>query len=218
MPARKYLWIPEQDLFIRQRYDIREKNRSKEIGSALGVPRWAVNRRAADLGLSRPKERFWSLSDVHYLETHYHKTQIKKVAKKLGRSVTAVRLKSKRVGYQKKGEGYTATSLAVALGVDIHWVSDRIARGLLHATRRGTERTPQQGGDMLLITNTALVRFLRNHTFEIDLRKVDHFWFLDLVHEALAGSPERVSFHDVPSPALEMMARDGITGVVDFTR
>ena len=190
MPPRKYFWTPEHDTFIRKHYDARVLGRARDIASHLGVPKWALNRRARDLGLSRIKDAPWSPADVAYLETHYHRLATKQIAKNLGRTVTAVKLKAKRLGYRKNGEGYNAHSLSQALGVDPHWVIRRIREGKMSASTRSTERLPQQGGDSYLITDQEVVRFIRKHTFEIDLRKVDRLWFLDLVHEAL-NSPKR---------------------------
>src|SRR3989304_3150451 len=99
----------------------------------------------------------------------------------LGRSPTAVQLKAKRLGLRKYAEGYTALSLAEALGVDPHWVLARIRLGKLRASRRHTERTAQQGGDSWLIPAGALVDFLREPPYDVDLRKVDSLWFMDLI-------------------------------------
>jgi hypothetical protein len=72
---------------------------------------------------------------------------VKALARRFGRSPTAVRLKAKRLGLRKYDECYTACSLAEALGVDPHWVLARIRSSKLRASHRQTERTPEQGGD-----------------------------------------------------------------------
>ena len=185
MAVRKYFWTPVHDAFIRRHYDPKVRGRARDIAAHLKVPKWALNRRARDLGLSRVKESPWSPADVAYLETNYHRMATKQIAKRLGRTVTAVKLKAKRLGYRKNGVGYNLHSLSQALGVDPHWVRDRIRAGLIAARTRATERTIQQGGDSYLITDQEVLSFLRKHTFEVDLRKVDQLWFLDLVHEAL---------------------------------
>ncbi len=133
------------------------------------------------MGLSRPKDRPWSTEEQSYLEANYHRVSVKAMARKLGRSPTAVKLKAKRLSLRKYGEGYTALSLAEALGADPHWVLARIRSGRLRATPRHTERTPNQGGDSWLITDEAFIDFLREYPYEIDLRKVDSLWFMDLI-------------------------------------
>ena len=181
MPKAKWRWDADIDRFLGQHYDPTVRGRSDAIAAKLGVPRWAVNRRAAVLGLSRPKDRPWTPEEVEYLERNYHRSSVKVVARRLARSVTATRLKAKRLGLRKHGEGYTACSLAQALGVDPHWVLCRIRAGKLNATHRNSERTPSQGGDSWLITEAAVVAFIRSCPYELDLRKVDQLWFMDLL-------------------------------------
>ena len=181
MPKAKWLWDAGMDRFLIQHYDPTVRGRSKSIVAKLGVPTWAVKRRAAALGLSRPKDRPWTQEEEEYLERNYHRISIKALARRLARSMTAVRLKAKRLRLRKNGEGYTACSLAVALGVDPHWVLCRIRAGKLCATHRNTERTPDQGGDSWLITEAAVVAFIRSCPYELDLRKVDQLWFMDLL-------------------------------------
>jgi hypothetical protein len=188
MPNKKWRWTESMDVFLHHTYDPTLPGRSQEIARRLKVPRWAVNRRAAALGLSRPKDRPWSPQDEAYLEANLHRFSTKTLASKLERSPTAVKLKAKRLGLRKYDEGYTASSLAQALGVDPHWVLARIRSGKLRASHRHTERRPQQGGDSWLITDEALVEFLREHPYDIDLRKVDSLWFMDLIAPYLQRS------------------------------
>jgi hypothetical protein len=110
---------------------------------------------------------------------------MKVMAKHLGRSSTAIKLKAKRLGLRKYDEGYTASSLAEALGVDPHWVLSRIRSGKLRAAPRRTERKPEQGGDSWLISDDALLDFLREHSYDVDLHKVDSLWFMDLIGPCL---------------------------------
>jgi hypothetical protein len=185
MPGKKWTWNDAEDAFLRRMYDSAIRGRSQEIANRLGRPRWVVNRRAVALGLSRPKDRPWSHEDRDYLEANYHRSAIKVMAKRLQRSPTAIKLKAKRLGLRKYDEGYTASSLAEALGVDPHWVLSRIRTGKLRAAPRRTERKPEQGGDSWLITDDALLDFLREHSYDIDLHKVDSLWFMDLIGPCL---------------------------------
>lgn len=190
MAAKKWVWTETMDHMLRTMYDSTVKDRPQEIADRLRVPRWAVNRRAALLGLSRPKEKPWSEQEQSYLEGNFHRVSVKAMARKLGRSPTAVKLKAKRLGIRKYAEGYTALSLAAALGVDPHWVLARIRSGKLRASHRHTDRTPQQGGVSWLITEAAFIEFLAGYPYEIDLRKVDTLWFMDLVSPYLRDGSE----------------------------
>ena len=53
--------------------------------------------------------------------------------------------------------------------------------GDLKAKFRGTARTEQQNGDIYLIHEKDVRRFILEHPTEIDLRKVDQLWFLDVL-------------------------------------
>lgn len=181
MTRKRYFWTPEEDEELRRHYKPWIKGKAQQIANRLNVPRWVVNRRASRLGLSRVKEKPWTADDDEYLGRQYHSVPVRNLARYLGRTVVAVKLRAKRLGYRKKGEGYTAHSLAVALGEDSHWVTARIHEGKLTAGRRGTERTAGQGGDYYYITDAAIVEMVRRFPYEIDLRKVDRLWFMDLM-------------------------------------
>jgi len=188
MPNKKWFWNDITDATLRRMYDSTVRGRSQEIAERLNIPRWAVNRRAAALGLSRPKDRPWSAQEEAYLEANFHHSSTKALARRLGRSPTAVKLKAKRLGLRKYDEGYTASSLAEALGVDPHWVLARIRSGKLRASHRHTERTLGQGGDSWLITDEAVLDYLAAHPYDLDLRKVDSLWFMDLIAPYLQRS------------------------------
>jgi hypothetical protein len=66
--------------------------------------------------------------------------------------------------------------------VDIHWVTKRIKDGKLKASRRHTDR---EKGDYSLISDRAVVQFICENPYEVDLRKVDRLWFMDLMVAAL---------------------------------
>src|SRR6266542_5354612 len=118
MPKKKWFLNDLSDALLRRTYDPTVPGRSKMLANRLRVPRWAVNRRAAVLGLSRPKERPWSPDEEACLESNFHHVSVKALARRFGRSPTAIRLKAKRLGLRKHEEAYTACTLAEALSVD----------------------------------------------------------------------------------------------------
>ena len=101
------------------------------------------------------------------------------------RTVTGIRLKLKRMRFKHDGSFYSAYSLAQALGIDPHAVTRWIKSGHLKAKLRGTARGPQQNGDSYLIQEKDVRRFILEHPTDIDLRKVDQLWFLDLITNGL---------------------------------
>jgi hypothetical protein len=104
------------------------------------------------------------------------------IAKYLHRTKTAVKLKAKRLGVSKgTQEGYTLGGLCLALGCDHHKVQKWIERGWLTGRRRKSERTTSQGGDMWLFVDKDIRKFVIAHPNEIDQRRVDFLWLVDLL-------------------------------------
>ncbi|HEX8896483.1 MAG TPA: hypothetical protein VF783_24415 [Terriglobales bacterium] len=71
------------------------------------------------------------------------------------------------------------------LGIDPHAVTRWIKSGHLTAKLRGTARTPQQNGNSYLVQEEDVRRFILEHPTDIDLRKVDQLWFLDVITNGL---------------------------------
>lgn len=143
------------------------------------------------MGLSRVKEPEWSAEEVAVLERWGHVTDavIQRRLKAAGfqRSLNGIQLKMKRLRIRQNLDGYSAHALAAAFGLDGHKVTYWINRNMLAATRRGTARTESQGGDSFWITNKAVREFVLTHPDEVDLRKVEKWWFLDLVSGGRIG-------------------------------
>ena len=186
---RKYEFTPYMDDLVRAAYQqLRvgsDRRAIRNCGRRLALPRWAVLRRGRELGLARTKEAPWSDMEIGLLERWGHLTdaviQRKLKAAGYSRSVNGIHLKLKRLRIKQNLDGYSAYSLAEAFGVDWHKVGSWIRRNMLRATRRGTERKESQGGDTYWITQNAVRDFVFRYPDEVDLAKVEKFWFLDIV-------------------------------------
>ena len=165
MSRKKYFFDGVADRLLREYYDSRTET-IDWLSQKLGFPRWAVKKRAQELGLARTKEMPWSEKEVSYLEMNLHRLSLAVLARKLGRSVTAVGLKAKRLGIKKSDGGYTASSLAQAFGVDDHKVVRWVRLGLLRASRRNSGR-PR---DMYFISDREVRRFVTTYPTQFDLR------------------------------------------------
>jgi hypothetical protein len=192
---RKYNFTRAMDEQIQRAYHlfIAYSNR-RAIGACsrkLQVPRWAINRRAAVLGLARVKEPKWSADEVRILERFGHLADavIQRKLKSEGfhRSASAIGMKIKRLHIRQNLEGYSGNALASAFGVDRHKITYWINCKMLNATRRRAERPKSQGGDAYWITHTDVRKFVLRHPDEVDLRKVEKWWFLDLVTNGRIG-------------------------------
>lgn len=151
---------------------------ASSIADEYGLPKWRVQRWATELGLARTKEPFWSESEIEYLREHYGRVSNRKIAKHLGRTVTAVHLKAKRLairGWAK--DAHCSRDLAILLGVDDHRVLKWIERGWLDAE----QNCP---GGVWKFTDKALRAFLRDHGYSIDLSRVEPGWLMGLAFGA----------------------------------
>lgn len=145
-----------------------------------GYPRYIIRKWASQLGLARQKEPYWTEEDEAYLERNLHRKSLGDIARYLGRTKTAVRLKAKRLGVNKTQEGYTMRGLLMGLGMTSHHrVHYWIEKGWIKATRRQSERS--ENVDIWLFTDGAIRDFIKNHPQEVDPRRADWLWLVDIL-------------------------------------
>jgi hypothetical protein len=186
---RRYVFTDQIDQLIREIYlnhrGAKTGFGTRPLAKKVGIPHWALKKRARELGLARTKELPWSDAELTILSRcawmSDDRIRLKLKAAGFCRTVTAIHLKLKRMKLKHDGKFYSAYSLAQALGIDAHAVTRWIKSGHLKAKLRGTARTPQQNGDSYLIQEKDVRRFILEHPTDIDLRKVDQLWFLDYV-------------------------------------
>jgi hypothetical protein len=193
----KYVFTNQIDELIRGIYLDRPGAKTRPgirvLAKKVGIPHWALKKRARELGLARTKEKAWSEPELEIL-ARYAWMSTERIRPKLkaagySRSATGIHLKLRRMKFKHDPGFYSANGLAQALGIDSHAVSRWIRSGHLKAKLRGTARGEKQNGDIYLIREKDVRRFILEHPTEIDLRKVDQLWFLDLVTNGLVQSP-----------------------------
>lgn len=193
---RKYNFTDQIDQRIREIYqnhpDAKTRPGIRLLAKKVGMPHWALKKRARELGLARTKEQPWSDPELEILARNAwmsdERIRLKLKAAGYARTVTGIHLKLKRMRFKEDVSFYSANGLARALGIDNHTVARWIRAGHLKAKHRGTERTEQQGGDIYLIHEKDVRRFILEHPTAIDLRKVDQLWFLDVITNGLVCS------------------------------
>lgn len=196
IPQRKYVFTERLDQCIREIYLQNPHSRTRpgirQLASQSGIPRWAIKKRARDLGLARTKEKPWSEPELTILSRYSwmgdERIRLKLKGAGYARTATAIHLKLKRMRFKSDPGFYSGKGLADALGIDSHVVTRWIKAGHLRAAPRGTKRTEQQGGDSYLIREKDVRRFILEHPTEIDLRKVDQLWFLDMITNGFVHS------------------------------
>jgi hypothetical protein len=193
---RKYAFTALLDARIRRIYLVhpgaKTRPGNRQLAEQVGIPHWALKKRARELGLARTKELPWSEPElavlVRYAWMSDERIRLKLKSAGYMRSATAIHLKLRRMRFKSDPSFYSGKGLADALGIDAHVVTRWIKAGHLRAQFRGTKRTERQGGDIYLIREKDVRRFILQHPTEIDLRKVDQLWFLDLITNGLVQS------------------------------
>jgi len=193
---RKYVFTAQIDQRIREIYlsqhDANTRSGIRQLAEQVGIPHWALKKRARELGLARTKEKSWSEPELAILARYAwmsdERIRLKLKAAGYARTVTGIHLKLKRMRFKCDPSFYSGKGLAQALGIDSHVVTRWIKSGHLRAQFRGTARGEPQGGDIYLIREKDVRRFILEHPTEIDLRKVDQLWFLDLITNGFVRS------------------------------
>lgn len=158
----------------------------KAYAAELGWPHHVLVHRASQLGIARVKEKPWSNEELAALRqwAHFSPPHIERLFKKAGfkRSEASIACMRKKSQAFKTAPWYSATSLAVLMGVDAHMVTDSwLPKGLKFIWKGSNRRAQWQGGDVRLFHQKEIRRFFIEHPEEIDLLKVDKYWFLEMI-------------------------------------
>lgn len=192
--AKKYVWTPERDQLLRERYDARTRGAITALAEGIGWPAWVLKKRAATLGLTHAVDRKeWTEAETAFLWDHAGHRLTHWIAKQLGRSETSVVMKLKHMRISRRfRDGYTVRELELCFGTDHRVIERWVREGKLltpmpgrpsaiddgpRIRRRGTERAR----DAWLVTDADLLGFIQKHPLAFRLDKVDQVWFLDLI-------------------------------------
>jgi hypothetical protein len=191
MPAAKWKHVYPRidpllhDLYVNRAGQGHNGFSVKPLAERLGLPTFVLKHRAVILGLARTKEFPWSEKEIKILErfAHRHPEVIQRKLKCAGfhRSMTGIVLKRKRLRLCKNHGGWSLTQLALAFGEDQHKISLWVNTGLLRAEHCGTKRLPQQGGDRYFIKPAWVKAFIVQNIAEVDLRKADKYFIVDVL-------------------------------------
>jgi len=182
----KYLFTPEMDEEILYTYSVNTDSKPRVINLAkkFRMPRWAIYQRALKIGAvtSSHQKRQWKEEETNNLEKYsrYEPQTIKKKLKKEGyeRSMASIVLKRKRMRFLSNLKGMSACLCAKFLGVDLHWLLNHINTGSLKAE---VIRRDREGKSNYFIHEKDLRRFIITNPDRIDIRKVEKYYFIELV-------------------------------------
>jgi hypothetical protein len=181
---RKYIPTKRADRIIKAAYlELRrhgDYSALKRAAEDLNWPRYAVSRRAAELGVSRRiGERPWSKLELMILgktvELGAETIRQRLNARGFKRPIGSILAKKKSIQAETSGSLHSARQAALGLGVDPHKVSEWIRRRLLAAKRGG------QKNSRWFISTAALRDFVFQHSEHIDLAQANKTWLLEVL-------------------------------------
>ena len=108
---RKYVFNDQIDQFIREIYLNHRATKTRPgirlLAKKVGVPHWALKKRARELGLARTKELLWSERELEILARNAwmsdERIRLKLKAVGYARTATAIHLKLKRMKFKHDG-------------------------------------------------------------------------------------------------------------------
>ena len=160
--------------FIRMHYK-GDRASVEFIAGRIGHPVSSVKGQVYKLGLGRRiKHHHWTPEEEERLADLITREHINKVAKILRRSVNSVAVKLQRMEFSRRTrDGYfTQKEVSQLLGVDHHWVNDRIKSGELKAEPI-MGYIPERGGSRFKIKEQDIKRFVIDNAVKLTGRNVD---------------------------------------------
>lgn len=117
----------------------------------------------------------WSADELEYLREVWGEKTIPQIAKKLGRSINAVKIKSVRLGYRSQkwcGEMMSARKVSELLGVDIHAITDY---WIPKCGLKGKKKQLGESGQCTIVYFNDLLKWLENNQDKWDSRRVEQY-------------------------------------------
>jgi len=179
---RKYHWTPELVEILRRTYCGKRPAvgaGAEKLAKRTGWPKWIISAEAARRGWAR-KHRRWGQEEDRFLMGHLGSWSSRRIAAAVRRTRFAVHARARELGASVRvTDGYTLKDLQQAFGESVHVVRRWHLAGLLGE--------PSGNGAGLRIPEENVVKFIRRHGAEYDLRRVDQVWFKGMIFGGRAG-------------------------------
>lgn len=168
-------WTEEEIEVLRRDYKGTRKSAEK-IGYCLGRSGVSVKGKALALGLGKVTDyKRWTKEEEDKLAGLIGTLTTRQVARLMGRGVTSVEVRIKRLGLSRRMRDgwFTKAEVGEILGQGHKWVQKRIDGGELIASYHNGSRPKQNGGACWEIKEKDLRDFIREHSIELTGRNVD---------------------------------------------
>ena len=173
--STKRAWAEQELSFLCDNWQIADAELSEKLNRSRG----SIATKRRELGLiGKPdgRKHNWSTEEITYLREKWGEKTVPDIAKALGRSINAVKVKSVRLGLIGQmwcGEMMTARKVSEMLGVDVHAVTDYwIPKCNLKARRK---RRGNSKKTVTVIMFSDLLEWLQTHTELWDSRRVEPY-------------------------------------------
>ncbi len=165
----------EQEEYIRTHY-LGTCNSARQISQELNIPFKHIYYLIKKIGVGKRLKKFkpWTENEEERLKDEATRLSLITIANKHNRSPIAIKDRMQELGISRKGRDgwYNERDVCEIFGVTPMWVTRRIREGLIHAEQRGTQ---------WCMTRENLIEYIRGNPHNIDGRKLDMFYFIDLL-------------------------------------
>jgi hypothetical protein len=182
--GRKFVWTSELDEILRRAYKNAETREDlstnlNHLQRLSGFTRNVILSRAVQLGLSFSTRRPWTEEEFKVLEERAGQESVKALAIRLKRTHSSVKAKLKKVGLSARlSEGYTQDDLRQLIGASSRSIRLWLASGWLRMVDGR-------------ISEASVLKFLRLHSEQYHLGRVDQAWFKGLLFPAFNRTAQR---------------------------
>lgn len=175
-------WTEEEKEMVRLYYKGTRES-VQELMKMLGLSFYSVKSQVDLLGLARVKPADWTPEEIARLEKMVPHYSVRTMAKKLGRSANAVKIKATRLHFSLRAHDgwYTKREVGEMCGVDHHRVQYWIDRGDLKASWHHGHKPTRNGSGCWHIEKKHLAEFLRCHCQELQGRNIDLFGIFEVM-------------------------------------
>jgi len=173
--TKRHNWTEEELNIVRRDYNGHNDSAIK-IANGLSISFNAVKSKIATLGICHNTNRKpWTLKEEVLLRDLITSYCPRTVAKKMGRSENSVVVRVKRLHLSRRARDgwFTKAEVCEILGVDHHWVQNRINQGELKASWHNGSKPEKNGGACWHILIFDLRQFIVEHSIELTGRNVD---------------------------------------------
>jgi len=181
--APKHKWVDWERDIVRRDYAGTNAS-AKRIADRLGVTLYAVKGQVQKMGLAKRKLIPWTDKEEEMLAELITQYAPITIAKRMGRSVNAIVVKSKKRGYSRRARDgwYTKREVAEILGVDHKKIQYFVDIGALKGQAHFPGDIPQKCGQHPWhFKRQDLGDFIRKHAIEFNGRNVDLFQIVDIL-------------------------------------